>query len=169
MNTSIRQIASHEIDKVCEILKSVVAHMVSIGFTQWGDDYPTREILLKDIERRELYGAYIDDLLTGFVAINSHQSKEYEEIKWQFGVPYLVVHRLQVAPKHRGQNIGFDLMIYVEALAKEKGCKSIRLDTRCDNIPANKLYEKLGYKQRGHVHFPRMMEFEFPCFEKEIK
>jgi ribosomal protein S18 acetylase RimI-like enzyme len=142
--------------------------MKSIGFTQWNEDYPTREILERDIEYGCLFGAYSNEKLAGFAALNEHQSEEYEKILWKFGEPYLVVHRLQVDPSYRGKGIAYLIMLFADRLAKERGYKAIRLDTRQDNIPAIALYEKLGYQKRGHVHFPRMMEYEFPCFEKEI-
>ena len=168
MGIEIKKVSLKEIDAVCNILCNVISHMKSIGFTQWNEDYPTREILERDIEYGCLFGAYSNEKLAGFAALNEHQSEEYEEILWKFGEPYLVVHRLQVDPAYRGKGIAYLIMLFAERLAKERGCKAIRLDTRQDNIPAIALYEKLGYQKRGHVHFPRMMEYEFPCFEKEI-
>ena len=153
---------------MCGILSSVVAHMKKTGFTQWGEDYPTREILMRDIDYGSLYGYYIEGALIGFTALDSHQSAEYEAISWQCGEPYIVVHRLQVDPAFRGRHAAYLLMLFAEKLAKDTGCRAIRLDTRCDNTAAVALYEKLGYEKRGHVHFPRMPEYEFPCFEKEI-
>ncbi len=168
MNAEIRLINPEELDRVCEILASVIAHMKKIGFTQWDEGYPRRDILEADISKKELYGAYINNKLAGFTVINSHQDKQYEDITWQNGEPYIIVHRLQVDPAYRGQGIAYDLMLYAEKLAKSKSAKAIRLDTRFDNLPATKLYEKLGYKKRGIVHFPRMIEYDFICFEKEI-
>lgn len=168
MVCKIRLIDKNEIDKVCEILSCVISHMKSIGFDQWDDDYPTRDNFARDIMRGDLYGAYLDGALAGFVALNSRQSEEYCDITWKYSEPCLVVHRLQVDPKLRGKRIAYDLMVFAENLARDKGLSSIRLDTRSDNTPALKLYAKLGYIIRGHVHFPRMMEYEFPCLEKKI-
>ncbi len=168
MDIQIKKVGIDEINRVCEILSGVISHMKSIGFTQWDDSYPTREILKRDIEYSCLFGAYSDGKLIGFSALNQHQSEEYEDIIWEYGEPCLVVHRLQIDPAYRGHGIAYDIMLFAERLAKEQGYKAIRLDTRCDNTPAIKLYEKLGYQKRGHVHFPRMMAYEFPCFEKEI-
>ena len=168
MDIIIKKIRESEIDRVCGILASVISHMKKIGFTQWDTDYPNREILSRDIDYGDLYGAYSDGYLIGFASLNQHQSQEYEEIAWEFGEPCLVVHRLQIDPEYRGQGIAYDIMLYAERLAQDSGCKAIRLDTRCDNIPAIRLYEKLGYERRGHVHFPRMPEYEFPCFEKYV-
>lgn len=168
MAFKINKVEISEIDRVCEILKSVVAYMKKIGFTQWDDDYPRRDILQRDIELNQLYGAYKDSKLVGFIALTNNQDEEYNDIAWQYKSPYLIVHRLQVDPAFRGQRIGYGLMIFAEKLAKDTGCKSIRLDTRQDNTSAINLYIKLGYKIQGHVHFPRMIEYEFPCFEKEI-
>lgn len=164
-----KKVQISEIDKVWLITKAVVAHMKSIGFTQWNEDYPTLDVLLEDINLGNLYGAYIKDVLTGFVALNNNQAKEYTDIPFKFDEPCLVVHRLQVDPLYRGMHIGHDLMIHAQHIAKQKNCKSIRLDTRYDNIAAMSLYKNLGYKRRGHVHFARMIEYVFPCFEKEIK
>ncbi len=168
MNYIFRQVHTNEINRVCEVLSNVVSHMKSIGFTQWDEGYPNKDVLEKDIAYHNLHGAYKDTVLVGFVALNNHQEEEYKDISWQYDEPCLVVHRLQVDPIYRGQNIAYKLIQYAEHLAKDTGCKSIRLDTRCDNIPAIKLYEKLGYEKCWHVHFPRMPLYKFPCFEKEI-
>ncbi len=168
MNIEIKKINPQEIDKVCEILANVIAHMRKIGFTQWDEGYPRRDILEADIARKDLYGAYIGDTLAGFTVINNYQDSEYESIKWLSEGTFFVIHRLQVDPTFRGQGIAYALMLYAEQLAKSHNGKAIRLDTRFDNIPAIKLYEKLGYVKRGIVHFPRMMEYEFICFEKRI-
>ena len=168
MDLKIKKIMPDEIERVCEILAAVIAHMKDIGFTQWDEGYPRRDILERDIALGELYGAYCDKSLAGFAVLNSRQDSEYEDIPWQCGDSYLVVHRLQVDPALRGQGIAYDLMIYAEELAKEVGAAAIRLDTRCDNVAAVSLYEKLGYKKRGVVHFPRMIEYDFICFEKAV-
>lgn len=168
MTSIIKKITIEELDRVCEILASVIIHMNLNGLDQWGEDYPTRDILSDDIVRGDLFGVYIDEMLTGFVALNNHQSEEYYDINWKFNEPCLVVHRLQVDPLYHGQSIAYNLMLFAETYGKDQNYKSIRLDTRCDNKSAIGLYEKLQYKSRGHVHFPRMMEYNFICFEKRI-
>ena len=168
MSIEIKTIQDQELDRVCDILNAVIYQMQQNGFTQWDETYPTRETFQEDIIQCHLFGAYQKQKLVGFVAINSIQNDEYNKVDFMFGDAYLVVHRLQIDPIYLRKQIASKLMLHAEKLARENGLCSIRLDTREDNIPALKLYEKLGYIRRGHVCFPGRQGYIFLCFEKEI-
>lgn len=57
---------------------------------------------------------------------------------------------LVVGQKFRRQNIGFDLISALEELGTKKyGLKIIHLEVYEKNLPAIRLYEKLGYKRYG--------------------
>jgi len=52
---------------------------------------------------------------------------------------------LAVSPNYRGLGLGEQMMLFLHARAKDKGCDKIRLTVYKDNISAIKLYHKLGY------------------------
>lgn len=58
---------------------------------------------------------------------------------------WLEIEYLWVNEENRGQNIGTELMNKAEAIAKERGCKCVFLNTFSFQAP--KFYEKLGYEE----------------------
>ncbi len=55
------------------------------------------------------------------------------------------VKRVFVVPAERGRGLGRLLMARVEALARQHGVATLRLDTRSDLVEARTLYASLGY------------------------
>jgi ribosomal protein S18 acetylase RimI-like enzyme len=62
----------------------------------------------------------------------------------------LHVQNLHVDADWRGQGIGRRLMEMAEALARERGCHGINVDTFTFQAPG--FYEKLGFLKIGEVH-----------------
>lgn len=58
---------------------------------------------------------------------------------------WLEIEYLWVNEENRGQNIGTELMNKAEAVAKERGCKYVFLNTFSFQAP--QFYKKLGYKE----------------------
>ncbi len=56
---------------------------------------------------------------------------------------------LVVDPQHRGRGIAAGLMRHLEAEAVQRGCVTMRLEVRVDNLPARRLYDALGYELVG--------------------
>jgi ribosomal protein S18 acetylase RimI-like enzyme len=60
------------------------------------------------------------------------------------------VYSLEVLEKHRKKGYGKKLMEKAIKHCKSKGFSSINLNTEFDNVPANKLYQNLGFKVVGN-------------------
>jgi ribosomal protein S18 acetylase RimI-like enzyme len=56
------------------------------------------------------------------------------------------VNRVYVAPAARRRGLGRRLMAELERLARERGIRELRLDTRTDLVESRALYEGLGYR-----------------------
>ena len=56
-----------------------------------------------------------------------------------------------VAPQAHGQGIGRRLVEAAEAATREAGRERIRLEVRGDNVAAQALYERAGYRRLGEV------------------
>ena len=163
----IRKGKSKDINNIVEIIKDSIIDMESNGIYQWDDIYPNKEVIIEDINNSNLY-VYIDEnIIKGVVTLNEVQDNEYKSIEWKYNIgKILIVHRLCVNPKYKGNGIATTLMKYAEKVAKDNEYNSIRLDAFAQNKGACKLYEKNGYKKRGSVFFRKG---EFICLEKEIK
>ncbi|MBA4115503.1 MAG: GNAT family N-acetyltransferase [Rubrobacter sp.] len=58
-----------------------------------------------------------------------------------------ILNDLFVAPEARGRGIGATLLEKTRQLATETGAKKLVLATAADNLPAQRLYESLGWKR----------------------
>jgi GNAT superfamily N-acetyltransferase len=100
------------------------------------------------------------------VALDDRQAVEYSAIQWQISTgPVGVIHRLMIAPSFAGRGLSKVLMQLVEAEARRRGYRSLRLDAFLANPAALRLYAGLGYRRAGEVQFRKGM---FACFEKQI-
>jgi ribosomal-protein-alanine N-acetyltransferase len=61
---------------------------------------------------------------------------------------------LRIGTAKRFQKRGFAaaLLAHLFCILKERGCKSIFLEVRSQNIPAKSLYEKIGFEQIATRH-----------------
>lgn len=63
-----------------------------------------------------------------------------------------ILNDLYVSIQHRGLGIGEALLEHARQFAIDSGCSGISLETDLDN-PAQKLYERLGWKKDLHLHY----------------
>lgn len=68
-----------------------------------------------------------------------------------FGDEVAHLNLLAVAPEHRRQGLGRQLMDWLTATAIEAGVFRINLELRTHNAPARAFYENLGFEQLGVV------------------
>ncbi|WP_343880773.1 N-acetyltransferase [Rhodanobacter caeni] len=61
------------------------------------------------------------------------------------------LYSLATAAEARGKGVASALMAAVEAAARARGCRVLRLEVRADNLAAIHLYEHLGYRRIGHL------------------
>ena len=147
-------------------LEQVKSALKAQGIDQWDTQYPTKETLEQDILNQEAFGWFEEDLLIGYMVLNTKFDEEYLEVPWQFLTPSLIIHRLFILPAAQGKGLSKKMIRFAEALAKSKGYNSIRLDTFSLNKTANAAYIQQGYQYAGTVRFRKGI---FNCYEKEIK
>ncbi|MCL1803755.1 MAG: GNAT family N-acetyltransferase [Eubacteriaceae bacterium] len=157
-----------DLDNIFEIYQGSIKEMHSRGVFQWGDFYPTKDILAEDIYLGELYKAVSHGEILAITAINSEQSPEYGQGYWLYGENFMCIHRLCVTASYMGQGIGKQSMRLIEDFAAKCGAHSIRLDTLTQNEAAMRLYSAMGYEKRGLVRFPYRTGY-YCLFEKSIE
>jgi len=89
-------------------------------------------------EHRVILIADIEDQLVGYILIIYHP-----------GTRLARIYSLAVSPAARGHGIAQALIEAGEKTARDDGRLYLRLEVNVDNIPAIKLYEKLGYRKFG--------------------
>jgi ribosomal protein S18 acetylase RimI-like enzyme len=162
-----RRAAESEADEVIDMYAAAVRQMNSKGIYQWDHNYPTKDILLSDIEKQCLFVIEENDQILGAIVLDEEHDKEWEEVNWTWKhEPSLNVHRLVVHPEFQGKGVAKKIIAASEAFAMENGYKQMRLDTYSKNTGAVKLYETLGYRDIGTVDFGK--DALFVCFEKRL-
>lgn len=114
--------------------------------------HPTEEKLTEYVRQGMLYYTEEGTDVTAAVAVTPYQTDEYHGVGWQAALKddeVAVAHLLAVNPRFRSRGCAKTMMREVVSLAKSKGLKAVRLDALACNIPANRLYESLGFQKRG--------------------
>lgn len=132
--------------------------MASVGNpTQWGDGYPTADILLADIQRGVSYVIEEDDAIVGTFAFIPGTDPTYAVIEngqWLDDVlPYGTIHRLASLSDHHG--IADACLDWCAARMD-----NIRVDTHRDNLVLQHILTTRGFSCCGIIyvrnHSPRL-------------
>jgi GNAT superfamily N-acetyltransferase len=100
----------------------------------------------------ELMGAWLDGRLVGVSGL-------WHGTKLWCG-SYLEVDNLVVHPEHQGQGVGTALLRALEALARQRDCNIMVLDSYTNNHGSHRLYHRLGFEIWG-FHFIKPLR-DFP-------
>ena len=164
----LRQATQADVPAVVDLVHRVVPAMLASGNRQWDDTYPSARVFEHDVARKQLWIAEIDSQLAGVVTITSEKEPEYAHVGWNFEEPALVIHRLAVEPVFRGRGVALALMEKAETLALECGLQILRTDTSADNLPAQRLFPRMGYTFQGEISIGFRPGVRVLCFEKRL-
>lgn len=165
----IRQAGKADIVHIKKITEACAQHLIAQGIFQWNENYPSLEVLTKDVNAKNVYVCIEKEKIIATVMFSNIMDDFYTEIDWLTpNKKQLYVHRLAVDPVHQSKGIARTLMDFGEALAREKKCLSIRLDTFSLNARNNRFYHARNYQKVGEVFFAQKSEHPFYCFEKVL-
>ena len=114
--------------------------------------HPTDAMIQSYIDRQEMYLFIDGQNVVGMTAITMYQGEDYHEVIWSQNLKddeVASLHIFTVTPEYQGKGVSKRMMAEIISLAMEKGKKAIRLDTLVSNIPAQHMYEELGFAYRG--------------------
>lgn len=88
------------------------------------------------------YGVFVDDQLVGYTQLDQSNLTKQSHIATMFN--------LYIDPNHRGQGYASQLFEYLIKIAKDKAqIERIFITCNRKNLPAQKLYAKLGFTEYG--------------------
>lgn len=143
-----------DFDAVISFYDDVMENTPGIACTaRWRKGaHPTAEGLRAYIEAGDLYICKESGAIVGALALPMCQGEDYHAINWKEALPddqVATVHLLGVKPDRQGTGIASAMIREAIARAQSKGMKAVRLDTLASNLPAQRLYESLGFEFRG--------------------
>lgn len=132
-----------------------------LGRGPWDDDiYSIEETYLKN-QGEFLIGEY-DGLLVAMGALKRTSSQRAE------------IKRMRVLPAYQGRGYGQLILDELETRARTLGYHTLHLDTSILQIPAQKLYEKNGYREVGRDKYQqeigegKYQSLEVILYEKQL-
>lgn len=153
----IRQAIDQDIESILRIVRSAQLSLSELGIDQWQDGYPSREVIVDDINNGVGYVACTrNGTVVGYEAIVLTGEEAYTQIaenEWHTSNNYVAVHRLCILGESRRKGIAIELMNFAGNYALKNGISDFRIDTHEGNIRMLALLNKLGFKHVGTIRY----------------
>lgn len=144
-----RQGSLNDLDEIFKMKEEALE--VYKEYITWNSQYPTREKFKDDIEKGHMFLLEEEGEIIAFAVLNNEEDISYYKIPWTNSSKYLVIHRVLVSHKHSRKGIGRKLIEELCNYAIDKGLEYLRLDVKTTNLPAQKLYNSMGFKALGEI------------------
>lgn len=145
----IRQADRNQIEEIMAIYERARNFMAEHGNpTQWVGGYPSKDMILGDIEAGYLYVCMAGERIGAVFYYREGEDADYGRIwdgAWLDEEPYGVVHRIASA------GIGKGAAFFCLSWALEQ-CGNVRIDTHRDNVVMQNLLNKSGFTYCGIIH-----------------
>lgn len=166
MELEFRRAGTDDLDALVALYGAAAQDMREKGIDQWDEYYPDQETLTEDVESGDMTLGLLDGQLACAYVVNREYDPEYELGAWEHTEgDFCVLHRLCVNPQLQGRGLARQAMARMEKNARDQGFDSVRLDVFSQNLHAQRLYEKLGYRRTGEVRFRKGI---FYLMEKKL-
>lgn len=161
----LRRAVAEDVPAVCRILGEAVKRMLAEGKRQWNEKYPNETHVRADLENGVGYVLEKAGEVAGYAAVvlTGEPAYDFLDGAWLSGnEEYVVVHRMAVSGKLKGQGVGKVFMNEIESYARSLGIRSFRIDTNFDNFAMLGLLERMGFTYCGEIEYEsgRRMAFE---------
>lgn len=143
----IRKTEHEDLDRIAEIFACARRRMKETGNpTQWGEDRPSLDLVLKDISEGCSYVVTDHGRIVATFAFPIGIEPTYLEIdgSWIDDAPYGTIHRIASDGSVKG--VFESVLSYVGKMGVD-----IRIDTHRDNRPMLHLIEKNGFTRCGII------------------
>ncbi|MGP6139535.1 GNAT family N-acetyltransferase [Jeotgalibaca sp. A127] len=143
-----------DLPAIMEIIDDAKALLKANGIDQWQKGYPNEQVLGDDIANDDLYLVQEEDGIVAVLALIFGEDPNYKVIEkgsWLTDFPYSAIHRVAVKKDKLGRGVMGRIFEVSEQMTREKGLKSLRIDTHPDNQSMQRALTKAGYQYCGHV------------------
>lgn len=148
-----------ELSEIYDFYREVCAELKHARYTpRWQIDlYPGREDIKKFILKREMIIGRSKDRILSVMALADHDH-------------YTSLHLFAVHPQYRGKHISEEMMQAMYRMVEKRNHKIIRLDVIQGNLPAERLYQKFGFRKVGNrtEYFDFCGELVFSVYESVL-
>lgn len=110
--------------------------------------HPSRPLLEQAIQNAQLYIGVCGQTIVSAMILNHDYASGYETVKWAVQAEddeVSVIHVLGIHADYQGQGIAKKMIEYAFLICRENHQKALRLDVLDFNLPAQRLYTKMGF------------------------
>jgi GNAT superfamily N-acetyltransferase len=143
--------ATDSITELTALLHRAYARLAQMGLNYTAVDQ-SAEVTARRIDGGTCYVASADSQLVGTILVQPTYVQNHCAYFTRPGVA--CAHQFAVDPRHQGSGIGRLLLERAEQWARESGFLELALDTAEPAHHLVDLYQRLGYRQVGFVHWP---------------
>lgn len=145
-----------DIDELEHLYDNLNDYLAShVNYAGWRKGvYPVRQTAEDAIAENTLYVAKYNNEIIGSVILSHKHEPAFEKVDWKVDLEYkdiLVIYTFVVNPKFLKMGVGQALMQLAIDHSKTIGVNALRLDVFKGNMPAIKLYEKMGFEYIDEV------------------
>ena len=156
--------------------RQIIEHLgATVDYPHWHSaNHPRPAEVEQWVEAGDLYLAIAPDgdgeRIAGAMVLDHDAAAGYQDAAWAIEAPpeqVLVVHVLGVHPDFLRQGVARFLVHASLQVARQKGCRTVRLDTYVENLPARRLYVSQGFHDLGvhTLHYDGTDLTQFHLFE----
>lgn len=151
----IRKTVQEDIDSILSIIDETRKYFKNEGIDQWQGEYPSKDVVERDMAAGESYVCELDGKVCAFCAIVSGVDPSYVKIydgEWKNSREYLALHRVAVSSECKGKGVAAAFVDRAVCVAREKGILDIKCDTHKDNRNMRRMLEKNGFEYCGTIY-----------------
>ena len=133
------------------------------SFCVWNDTYPTIEDIENDILHNNLYVLEVNKQIVGSISIVD--TNELDDFNCWHSKKAREFARVVIAKKHQNRGYSKYLVSYCLDEMSKRNYANVHISVAIKNIPAQRLYESLGFKKVGNAN---MWNNSYYLYEKKL-
>lgn len=144
-----------DLDAVMDIISQAQAYLKALNIDQWQNNYPSKKVIVNDIENNNSYVLTYNSQVVAIVAIIFDKEPTYDNIYnggWLSNKDYVTIHRIAVDNNYKKLGLGRIILEKTKDLALAKDVASIRIDTHQDNLVMQKFILANNFSPCGYIY-----------------
>jgi ribosomal protein S18 acetylase RimI-like enzyme len=149
----VRPATEADVPALTQVVSDAVRQKAAHGDFLWGDKAIAEEEIAGDIAKGNMYAVTVDGEIAATLSITEDDERVWED-QGKDGQA-LYVHGLATSDRFRGQNLGGQILEWVDEEANRQGKTEVRLDCSYTNRDLSNYYEKRGFVEVRRRDIPR--------------
>ncbi len=150
------RLATHaDIPQMMPLFEAASQGLRNIGVNQWQNGYPQRSLIESDVESGVSFVLLDEGVIIGTAVISFGGEPTYDHIEGAWlttEAEFVVIHRLTIRPDRRGARLAERLFAEAERMCRERGVRTMRIDTHEGNLPMQRAVERYGFQRCGVIY-----------------